>query len=1003
MTTTVIKIRRDTSTNWNIANPILADGELGYETDTTKMKCGDGATTWQELIYISVGDAQYAAVAGTAGTAGSATTAGTVTNPAQGNITSVGTLTNLAVTGNITAANVTASGVITGNGAGLTNLNAANIVGSLPTSTTAVTVTANAQPNITSVGQLTGLTSTGQVNITNTTPSTNKLTGALTVNGGIATQGNIHTNEVHSTGPVFAGNFADQAGIITDITNPVFVGFRGGNNYVQGVVKNSLGSGSADWTAFANEGSDTQGWISQGITGTTFNDPEYPITGPGDGYLFSKGLTGYGGNLVFATGQTGSCNDIVFATGGFNTTNIFGKIECQNNTFKLTRANSSITFNDNTKQTTAWTGNVPIANVTGIGNIASTNLDGSSSNVLYGNGVFAPVTGGGLSTVLPYVELTNTPFITQPAVSGEDVVISAAPAGNNARFDVVIGEGPVIESVTVSQAGTGYTVGQKYKIWYYDIGGNNNDSSIEFEIAEVDENGGVVAVDIVVFTGESPTNTPGTYTNRSVSYQPSVFDNVDTGLTLTRSNYGALFNSNAESEYNDNTYISPVGTLWNSDGWGNLLNLASRNWSNLRSTLDNRIGNNIVGAELVMWDTINNKFYKFSFSEWGQNGIGSYAYTRNLITDPNVFVKTNYGDEVDEISEGLHITRGDQGWLYNPLEESGSDDDTPTNSVWNNGGWDDLSDVESRTYRSLADIWGGNFRNIPGAKMVMKDTTTDKYWAIEFLSWTDGNNGGGFSYTRRELDVTKLNEGVKFADGTVQKTAYVETNVKSTAPGGRRIEEVTGYSEVTVEEVSTIVTFNSTTIERPEFANSWDIYINLSVNPEIEAAIGTYGEYSSSTSKWQLTINDQTYNNDNIRVYISGSDIVIYSGDNNLLLPGDSDISFTLRRVTNPQPQRWFRAEGSNLRGAIIDFHAYSQDAGTIIGTIHIARDDGDYNITHTETSSGSSDLSNVDMWYRDGDLGNERDIFFRRLDGEGDTLKVQWIAKLFYGSEYYD
>jgi len=60
--------------------------------------------------------------------AGSANTAGTVTTAAQPNITSVGTLTGLGVNGNITAANITANtGVFTGNGSGLTNITATNI------------------------------------------------------------------------------------------------------------------------------------------------------------------------------------------------------------------------------------------------------------------------------------------------------------------------------------------------------------------------------------------------------------------------------------------------------------------------------------------------------------------------------------------------------------------------------------------------------------------------------------------------------------------------------------------------------------------------------------------------------------------------------------------------------------------------------------------------------------------------------------------------------------
>ena len=46
-----ILIRRDTAANWTTANPILADGEQGYEKDTGKMKIGDGIKTWNQLSY----------------------------------------------------------------------------------------------------------------------------------------------------------------------------------------------------------------------------------------------------------------------------------------------------------------------------------------------------------------------------------------------------------------------------------------------------------------------------------------------------------------------------------------------------------------------------------------------------------------------------------------------------------------------------------------------------------------------------------------------------------------------------------------------------------------------------------------------------------------------------------------------------------------------------------------------------------------------------------------
>ena len=48
-----ILIRRDISTNWTSKNPILGDGEQGYEKDTGKMKIGDGVKTWAQLSYFS--------------------------------------------------------------------------------------------------------------------------------------------------------------------------------------------------------------------------------------------------------------------------------------------------------------------------------------------------------------------------------------------------------------------------------------------------------------------------------------------------------------------------------------------------------------------------------------------------------------------------------------------------------------------------------------------------------------------------------------------------------------------------------------------------------------------------------------------------------------------------------------------------------------------------------------------------------------------------------------
>lgn len=48
---TTIQLRRDTATNWTSLNHTLAAGEAGYETDTGKLKIGNGTTAWNSLAY----------------------------------------------------------------------------------------------------------------------------------------------------------------------------------------------------------------------------------------------------------------------------------------------------------------------------------------------------------------------------------------------------------------------------------------------------------------------------------------------------------------------------------------------------------------------------------------------------------------------------------------------------------------------------------------------------------------------------------------------------------------------------------------------------------------------------------------------------------------------------------------------------------------------------------------------------------------------------------------
>lgn len=49
-----IQLRRGAASAWTTANPVLAAGELGAETDSKKFKVGDGTTAWNSLTYASM-------------------------------------------------------------------------------------------------------------------------------------------------------------------------------------------------------------------------------------------------------------------------------------------------------------------------------------------------------------------------------------------------------------------------------------------------------------------------------------------------------------------------------------------------------------------------------------------------------------------------------------------------------------------------------------------------------------------------------------------------------------------------------------------------------------------------------------------------------------------------------------------------------------------------------------------------------------------------------------
>ena len=107
---TVIQVKRGTAAAWTSANTVLTAGEIGFESDTKKMKVGDGSTAWTSLAYTATDGDITAVVAGTGLSGGS--TSGSATLAIDSTVATL-TGTQTLVNKTIDAASNTLTGVAT--------------------------------------------------------------------------------------------------------------------------------------------------------------------------------------------------------------------------------------------------------------------------------------------------------------------------------------------------------------------------------------------------------------------------------------------------------------------------------------------------------------------------------------------------------------------------------------------------------------------------------------------------------------------------------------------------------------------------------------------------------------------------------------------------------------------------------------------------------------------------------------------------------------------------
>ena len=172
----VIQVKRGSASSWTSANTVLAAGEIGFETDTKKMKVGDGSTAWTSLGYATTDGDITGVTAGTGLTGGGNSGAVTLSvDSTIATLTGSQTLTNKTLTSpeindpklNLTLnaqTGTTYTFVLADNGKLVTASNASAQTYSIPTNAS-VAFPVGAQINIIQIGA-------GQVTINAVTSGT---------------------------------------------------------------------------------------------------------------------------------------------------------------------------------------------------------------------------------------------------------------------------------------------------------------------------------------------------------------------------------------------------------------------------------------------------------------------------------------------------------------------------------------------------------------------------------------------------------------------------------------------------------------------------------------------------------------------------------------------------------------------------------------------------------------------------------------------------------------
>ena len=289
MSTVRIQVRRGTASDWTSVNPVLAGGEIGFETNTGKLKVGDGTTSWSSLDYVAsdspaVGEIAQDAIA-------QALSAGNGISKEYDDAANTITLANTGVlTFNTRTGEVTLSGEDVNNALGYTAADAADVV-SLGNQTAGDISDAIQTAQTYADGAIISAITTERSSINNDIATakteaisdseqyTNEqldilVSNSVTFDGsvtaaGFVTVGDIEAHDVTVSGDLYVtGTTTTVDSQTLNVSDPIiYVGADNSTNVVDlGIVGSFTDSGTYQHTGLVRDASDNSWKLFKGVT-----------------------------------------------------------------------------------------------------------------------------------------------------------------------------------------------------------------------------------------------------------------------------------------------------------------------------------------------------------------------------------------------------------------------------------------------------------------------------------------------------------------------------------------------------------------------------------------------------------------------------------------------------------------------------------------------------------------------------------------------------------------